>query len=94
MTEYKGHSHGEYDDECPICYLDRELSDAKKRIKELEAEVEEAPCKFNCRKVKKEKDAFMAGFTYGEAETWDSGKIICAKFWDEVTERDYKEWCK
>ena len=25
MTEYKGHSHGEYDDECPICYLDREV---------------------------------------------------------------------
>ena len=25
MTEFKGHNHGEYDDECPICYLDREV---------------------------------------------------------------------
>ena len=23
MSAFKGHNHGEYDDECPICYLDR-----------------------------------------------------------------------
>ena len=25
MTEFKGHNHGEYDDTCPICYLDAEV---------------------------------------------------------------------
>ena len=25
MTDFKGHSHGEYDDDCPICYLDAEV---------------------------------------------------------------------
>ena len=25
MTDFKGHNHGEYDDDCPICYLDAEV---------------------------------------------------------------------
>ncbi len=25
MTDFKGHKCGEYDDECPICYLDRQV---------------------------------------------------------------------
>ena len=25
MTDFKGHNHGEYNDDCPICYLDAEV---------------------------------------------------------------------
>ncbi len=37
MTDFKGHSHGEYQDDCPICYLDREVErlSAKVETKEL-----------------------------------------------------------
>jgi hypothetical protein len=32
MKDWHGHKHGEYNDECPICYLDRELDKAEEII--------------------------------------------------------------
>ncbi len=38
MTDFKGHNHGEYDDECPICYLDKALDDVIEERDALSAE--------------------------------------------------------
>lgn len=39
MTEYKGHHHGEYDDECPLCYLDRIIEEKDAQLKLFRKEI-------------------------------------------------------
>jgi predicted nuclease with TOPRIM domain len=40
MKDWRGHKHGEYDDECPICYLDRELDKAEDELEAMQKENE------------------------------------------------------
>jgi hypothetical protein len=58
-------------------------------LRERIFELEQKPCKFNCRT---QKDAFLAGFDAGAEDTIDGGKIICDDFKKEVTEKAYREW--
>ena len=59
-------------------------------LKERIHELEQGPCRFDCRK--KLKDTFMAGFKAGADDCADSGRIICDDFFKEVTEAEWKRY--
>ena len=42
MTEFKGHHCGEYDDNCPICYLDAEVERLSAEVTATNAAFEES----------------------------------------------------
>jgi hypothetical protein len=39
MKDWRGHKHGEYDDECPICWFDRELDKAEDELDAKDARI-------------------------------------------------------
>ncbi len=98
MTEYKGHSHGEYDDDCPICYLDAEIKRLNNVIGGLNQDWEDLDAynadledrikelkSGSCRyNCRKAKEAYMAALD----------RAVPMGLKKEVKERYYKEFCK
>ena len=50
MTDFKGHNHGEYNDDCPICYLDAEVERLSAENSDLHEQIAALESKEVCTK--------------------------------------------